>query len=159
MTLSDLIRPEGVMLDVEVADKAALLEMLSDRAAQLWPLDRDKVLAKLIRREKLGSTGVGNGIALPHGPCAGLEAPALLFARLKPPIDFQSVDDRPVDLVLMLLLPKDNPAQHLSVLSMAARVLRQEDVAKALRHCDAEAVPGLIQRGAVAADEELRDGP
>ncbi|WP_128253397.1 PTS sugar transporter subunit IIA [Falsirhodobacter deserti] len=158
MTLSDLIRPEGLLLDIEVADKPALLDLLAEHAARLWGVDKGKALSKLTKREALGSTGVGGGIALPHAPCANLDAPALIFARLKTPIRFQAVDERKVDLVLMLLLPQDNPAQHLSVLSMAARVLRQEDVVKALRTCDADAIPSLLQRAAVAADQERRDG-
>lgn len=158
MTLSDLIRPEGLLLDIKVDDKSALLKVLANRAADIWDLDAEKVLAKLTKREELGSTGVGHGIALPHCPCPALGAPAVLFARLDPPIHFQSVDDRKVDLVLMLLLPKDNTAQHLPVLSMAARVLRQADVVKALRTAKAEEIPALFQRAAMTADEEKRTG-
>ncbi|MDB6452266.1 PTS sugar transporter subunit IIA [Falsirhodobacter sp. 20TX0035] len=156
MTLSELIRPEGLLLDIEVSDKAALLDLLADRAAQVFGLDRDLVLSKLSKREELGSTGIGHGIALPHCPCTRIDAPALLFARLKPAIEFQAVDERPVDLVLMLLLPKGSAAQHLPVLSMAARVLRQPDVAKALRHATAEEIPAIFHRAAATVDEEKR---
>lgn len=158
MTLSDLIRPEGLLLDIKAGDKSALLGVLANRAAEIWGLDADTVLAKLTKREELGSTGIGHGIALPHCPCPALGAPAVLFARLDPPIDFQSVDDRKVDLVLMVLLPKDNAAQHLPVLSLAARILRQAEVVKALRTADADAIPALFARAAVAADEEKRTG-
>jgi len=158
MTLSDLIRPEGLLLDIKVDDKSALLKVLATRAAEIWGLDPDKVLTKLTKREELGSTGIGHGIALPHCPCPALGAPAVLFARLDPAIDFHAVDDRKVDLVLMLLLPKDSAAQHLPVLSMGARVLRQPDVVKALRMATAEEIPGLFQRAAMAADEEKRTG-
>ena len=156
MTLSELIRPDGLLLDIEVADKAALLDLLAHRAADVFGLNHDTVLSKLSKREELGSTGIGHGIALPHCPCAGIEAPALLFARLKPAIEFQAVDERVVDLVLMLLLPKDSAAQHLPVLSMAARVLRQADVAKALRQAGPEEIPAIFHRAAAAVDEEKR---
>lgn len=154
MKLSDLIRPDGLLLDVSPGSKDALLQMLAAKAAELWGIDEAKIAKKLHEREDLGSTGIGGGIALPHCPCADLAAPALILARLKPAINFHAVDERPVDLVLMMLLPKDSASQHINVLSVAARALRDPRFAKAVRAASAEDMPAVLQNAVI---EEKRE--
>lgn len=153
MKLSDLIRPDGLLLDIAPGSKDDLLQMLAARASEIWGVDEAKIVKKLREREDLGSTGIGGGIALPHAPCADLTGPALILARLKPAINFQAVDERPVDLVLMMLLPKDNASQHINVLSVAARALRDEKFAKAIRAASAEEIPAILRDAAKAACE------
>ncbi|WP_136685086.1 PTS sugar transporter subunit IIA [Falsirhodobacter xinxiangensis] len=153
MKLSDLIRPEGLLLDVAAKDKDKVLRLLAAKSAELWGLEEERVFDKLNAREDLGSTGVGGGIALPHSPIPGLEEPALLLARLKTPVDFHAVDDHKVDLVLMLLLPENNASQHLNILSSAARALRSEGFARELRNADAGRVHALLLEAATEACE------
>lgn len=153
MKLTDLIRPDGLLLDVTPKDKTKVLRLLAQKSAELWGVEEELVFDKLSAREDLGSTGVGNGVALPHSPIPGLEQPALLLARLKTPVDFQAVDDRKVDLVLMLLLPENNASQHLNILSTAARALRSEGFARDLRSAPAEKVHALLLEAASGACE------
>lgn len=157
MGLSDLLRPEGLLLDIAADSKADLLAQLSARVADIWGVDAEHVLKKLNKREELGSTGIGGGIALPHCTCDGVEAPMVVFARVTPPVDFKAVDGDKVDLVMALLLPKDNASQHLSALSQAARILRQQAVVKSLRRASApEEVMAIFRAAHSAAEEERR---
>jgi nitrogen PTS system EIIA component len=105
MNMSDIIGPQQVLAKVRASDKAQLLHELARRAAQALGLDIRAILDPLLAREQLGSTGVGSGIALPHAKVTGLDRLYGLFARLERPIDFASVDERPVDLVFLLLTP------------------------------------------------------
>ncbi|WP_045391578.1 PTS sugar transporter subunit IIA [Falsirhodobacter sp. alg1] len=157
MQRADFIQPDGLILDFAADSKDALLRHLADRVAEARGVDAEQLFKKLAKREKLGSTGIGGGVALPHCPCPGVQTPAIVFARLKPAIDFQAVDGKKVDLVLMIILPTENPAQHLPVLSMAARVFRQEDAVKALRKTnDVDEISSIFSRALTAAVEEKR---
>lgn len=153
MKLSELIRPEGLLLDVAPKDKTKVLRLLASKAAELWPVEEEVVFERLSAREELGSTGIGGGIALPHSPVPGLTQPALLLARLKPAVDFQAVDEKKVDLVLMLILPESGASQHLNILSMAARILRAEGMARELRTAPAAKVHALLLEAATEACE------
>lgn len=104
-----------------------------------------EVFDTILQRERLGSTGVGNGIAIPHGKLAGVKRIAGVFARLETPVDFRSLDDQPVDLVFLLLAPEGAGADHLKALSRIARVLRDADtVAKIRGTRDAAAIHALL---------------
>ena len=105
MKISDFLSPADVMLDVRASDKSRLLRQLSTQAAAEVGLDADEVSTQIAKREELGSTGVGNGVALPHARLKGLKAPFGLLARLRRGIDFEAIDDQPVDIVFLLLLP------------------------------------------------------
>jgi PTS system nitrogen regulatory IIA component len=124
MKISDFLSPANVMLDVKPANKGELLRLLSTRAAAGAGLDADEVVTLILKREELGSTGVGNGVALPHARLAGLKAPFSLFARLRRAIDFEAIDDQPVDIVFLLLLPESANGEQLNALACAARALR-----------------------------------
>ena len=136
--------PEAVGT-IRVETKGAILDQLAGRFAAVYALDRDEVLRGILQREKLGSTGVGNGIAIPHGKLAGVKGITGVFARLETPVDFEALDDQPVDLVFLLLAPEGAGADHLKALSRIARVLRDGDtVAKIRGTRDAQAIHALL---------------
>ncbi len=135
--------PDRVFDRLRVADKAALLTELGRRAAAALGLPEAAVTASLAAREALGSTGVGNGIAVPHARVEGLPALAGFFARLARPIDYAAIDGRQVDLVFLLLSPADGA--HLAALAAMSRRLRDKAVAAAIRAApDAEALRALL---------------
>jgi PTS system nitrogen regulatory IIA component len=145
MALGDLIAAENVVVGLRVADKAQLLQELAGRAARTLALDRREIFDVLQARENLGSTGLGKGFALPHARLAGLGAPFVLFARLARPIDFAAIDERRVDLVVLLLSPPDNGNQHLATLAALSRPLRDVGFLQQLRQApDAPALHALL---------------
>jgi PTS system nitrogen regulatory IIA component len=133
MELSDLLGPADILSGLRVASKRALLQELSERAEKKTGLPARLVFDTLLQRERLGSTGVGGGIAIPHGKLAGLKKICGLFARLDKPIDFESLDDQPVDIVFLLLAPEGAGADHLKALARIARVMREPDMVRKLR--------------------------
>jgi PTS system nitrogen regulatory IIA component len=133
MKLSDLIAPRDVLVDLRVPSKARALAELSRHAAKVLGIAPDLLLGALTRREELGSTGLGDGIAIPHARLDQVEQPFGVLARLKSAIAFESVDDQPVDLVFLLLLPTGVSGDHLNALACVARRLRDVRVASALR--------------------------
>src|SRR4051794_21668431 len=122
---------------MQAGDKQLLLRELSERAARQLGIDGAMILKALRSREMLGSTGVGQGIALPHARIAGLEQFFGLFARLERPINFDAIDDGPVDLVFLLLMPEQAGNEHLAALAAVSRRLRQREVAAQLRSAKA----------------------
>jgi nitrogen PTS system EIIA component len=152
MPLSDLVAPQAVIPGLKVNSKKQVLQELSSRAAELTGRAERDILDILQQREKLGSTGVGNGIAIPHGKLAKLDRLFGLFARLDRPIDFESLDGQPVDLVFLLLAPEAAGADHLKALARIARLLRDPDTAKKLRESrDAEAIYAVLAMPAIAS--------
>lgn len=133
MELADILAERGVLYCTSAKTKSQLFEELSARAAELTGQSAQTILDAVTGREELGSTGLGNGIAIPHGKIAGLKAVTALFARLEQPIEFDAVDDQPVDLVVMLLAPAGAGADHLKALSRFARILRTEHLVDELR--------------------------
>ena len=133
MRVADLIKPESVIADLRVADKARALRELARRAAHFVNVSEAAVHDALTAREGLGSTGVGAGVAIPHARIVGLTGLYGLFARLARPIDFQAIDDRPVDLVFLLLVPESAGSEHLAALACVSRALRNPATAKRLR--------------------------
>jgi nitrogen PTS system EIIA component len=133
MELADILSQESVIPCAKVASKRQLLQHLADKAAAHLGIDAHMIFETLINREQLGSTGLGNGIAIPHGKIKGLPGVVAVFARLDQPIDYDAVDDQPVDLVMMLLAPEGSGADHLKALSRVARLLRTDGVVDRLR--------------------------
>jgi len=151
MPLSDLVAPQAVIPVLKVNSKKQVLQELAARAAELSGRSEREILDILQQREKLGSTGVGNGIAIPHGKLPKLDRLFGLFARLDRPIDFESLDGQPVDLVFLLLAPEAAGADHLKALARIARLLRDPDTAKKLRESrDAEAIYAVLAMPAAA---------
>ena len=133
MEIEDLLSAENVLGDFRASSKKQTLQALSRKLADNMGLDGRLIFEKLLEREKLGSTGVGKGVAIPHARIEGLDGIKGLFARLASPIDFDSVDDQPVDIVFMMLAPIDAGADHLKALARVSRLLRDEGTLKKLR--------------------------
>jgi nitrogen PTS system EIIA component len=133
MTIDDILAPADALVGLRASNKTALLDDLARRAAGTLGIDVAAILPALLRREDLGSTGIGDGIALPHARLDAVRRPHGILARLRDPIDFDAVDDRPVDLVFLLLLPADAEGENLNALACVARRLRDPEAAAALR--------------------------
>lgn len=131
--ITDVIGPESILLDLKSVSKRQVLQDLAARASALTGIDGARLLEALMERERLGSTGVGEGIAIPHAKIEGLGRVVGLFARLERPIDFEAIDDRPVDLVFLLLAPEGTGADHLKALARIARCLRNAGLCSRLR--------------------------
>ena len=133
MDLSDLLKKEAVIAGLKAKSKKQAIQELAARAAELTGLSEREIFDTLLQRERLGSTGVGHGIAIPHGKLIRLDRLVGLFAKLDKPVDFDSLDDEPVDLVFLLLAPESAGADHLKALARIARQLRDSAVTKGLR--------------------------
>src|ERR1700751_2376006 len=145
MPLTDLVAPKAVLPALRVNNKKQVIQELAARAAELTGQDERAVLEILLQREKLGSTGVGNGVAIPHGKLPKLGNVFGLFARLERPVDFDALDGQPVDLIFLLLAPEGAGADHLKALARVARLLRDPEMARKLRDCrDAEAIYAVL---------------
>lgn len=145
MDLDDLLCPEAVLSALRANSKKQVLMEMSAKAAEIVGRTDREILDTLTQREKLGSTGVGHGVAIPHGKLIGLDRLTGVFARLDKPIDFDSLDNEPVDILFLLLAPENAGADHLKALARIARVLRDTDTASALRDADgAEAIYALL---------------
>ena len=138
------MKPEAVAV-IDAADKQSILEQLSEAFARSWGLDSGEVLEHLEERERLGSTGFGRGVAIPHARFPGLSRPVAALLKLRHPADFASADGLPVDLVIGLLSPENSGATHLHALAAISRLMRDERVHDALSDApDAEALYGLL---------------
>src|SRR4051795_5924306 len=133
MPLTDLVAPNAVLAALKVSSKKQLLHELAAKAAELCGESERAILEVLQQREKLGSTGVGNGIAIPHGKLPKLTRLFGVFARLERPIDFKALDGQPVDLLFLLLAPEAAGADHLKALARVARLLREPGTVDRLR--------------------------
>jgi PTS system nitrogen regulatory IIA component len=133
MELADILAERAVLFVAQPLRKDDVIDLLADTAASLTGIDPELARTALMEREQLGSTGLGNGIAIPHGKIPGLAGVTAVFLRLAEPVDFDAVDDQPVDLVMMLLAPTGAGADHLKALSRVARLLRTDSMAAALR--------------------------
>jgi PTS system nitrogen regulatory IIA component len=145
MLLTDLVAPNAIIPALKVNGKKQAIQELAARAAELTGQSERAVFDILMQREKLGSTGVGNGIAIPHGKLPKLTKLFGLFARLDRAVDFEALDGQPVDLVFLLLAPETAGADHLKALARVARLLRDPEVAHKLRESrDAEALYAVL---------------
>jgi len=133
MDLGDLIRPESVIGALKAKSKKQVLQELSGHAAALTGLPEREIFDTLLQRERLGSTAVGEGVAIPHGKLASLNQMTGLFARLSEPIEFEAMDDQPVDLIFLLLAPEGAGADHLKALARISRLLREDKAIDKLR--------------------------
>src|SRR5215813_12065509 len=133
MEITDLLTPESVIAALKAQGKKQLLQELAGRAAPLTGLPERRIFETLTERERLGTTGVGQGIAIPHGRLAGLTKITGLFARLETAIDYDAVDNQPVDLVFLLLAPEQAGADHLKALARVSRLLREPTTIEKLR--------------------------
>jgi len=133
MKISDLLMPTDVMIDVRVSNKRVLLEEFAARAAASLGLPADRVAPCLLKREELGSTGIGRGVAIPHARLPDVQRPYGLLAKLNQPVEFDAIDGQAVDLVFVLLLPAAAEHEVLAALALVARTLRSPDTLARLR--------------------------
>lgn len=145
MALSDLIPGNGVTIELGASSRKQVLQSISELAAEATGLNPRVIFDAVLQRERLGSTGVGQGIAIPHARLAGIKRVQGFFARLRTPVDFESIDGRPADLVFLLLAPEDSGAEHLKALARVSRLFRREDIRQRLRAApDVDAILAIL---------------
>jgi len=136
MELDKLLDPSRVFPMLPASSKKQALQELAKRAAAATGKPQRLIFDALLERERLGTTGVGDGVAIPHGTVPGLDGLIGLFARLAKPVDFDAPDDQPVDMVFLLLVPETSGADHLKALARISRVLRDKAACQKLRDCN-----------------------
>jgi nitrogen PTS system EIIA component len=136
MKISDLLSPTDVMIDVRASNKRALLQDLAARAASSLSLSAEQVAPYLLKREELGSTGIGGGVAIPHARVPDIKRPYGLLAKLKQPVEFDAIDGQVVDIVFLLLLPAAAENGQLGALALVARALRPSEAQVRIRRAN-----------------------
>lgn len=145
MEIEDLLNQSGVITKLRATSKKQVLQELAKRAAEATGLPERQIFEVLLERERLGTTGVGNGIAIPHGKLPGLKQLFGMFARLESPVEFDAIDEQPVDLIFLLLAPEAAGADHLKALARVSRLLRDRSVCEKLRGANqADAIYALL---------------
>lgn len=145
MQIVELLSPQGVFAALKVQGKKQLLQELASRASSIVRVPERRIYETLNERERLGTTGVGQGIAIPHGRLVEIEKISGIFARLETPIEYAAVDNQPVDLVFMLLAPESAGADHLKALARVSRLLRNQSACEKLRAAEtAEALYAIL---------------
>ena len=140
MLISDLLSPERIRCDVQSSSKKRLLELISEELARnSEDLSKREIFESLCARERLGSTGLGSGVAIPHGRIKGSSTVQATFIRLKKPVPFDSVDTEPVDLLFCLAVPEDCGEDHLKLLAQVAELFSDSDVLQGLREAETPA--------------------
>lgn len=151
MKIADMLSPEGILPALRVTSKKQALQELARRAARLIGQPERVIFDVLMERERLGSTGVGNGVAIPHGKLPRLNRLHALFARLANPVDFDAIDEQPVDLICVLLAPEQAGADHLKALAQVSRLLRDRATCEKLRGSEgSDALYALLTEAATS---------
>jgi len=157
MNIEDILEPGSVIANLRATSKKQVLQELSKAAGDALGVDARRVFDILVERERLGSTGVGAGLAIPHGKLPGLERLQGVFARLEKPVDFDSIDDEPVDLAFLLLAPEGAGADHLKALARVSRIMRDREFCDKLRGSDnPDAIYALLIESGFVASENFR---
>ncbi|HAQ35834.1 MAG: transcriptional regulator [Maricaulis sp.] len=152
MALSDLLPPDGVVTNLSASSRKQVIQSLAELAVRFCDAYTRDIVDAVLERERLGSTGVGDGVAIPHARVEGVDRVFGVFARLKTPVDFDAIDGRPTDLIVMLLAPEDSSAEHLKALARISRLFRREDMRERLRGAaDSDALNAILG-GEVASD-------
>jgi nitrogen PTS system EIIA component len=148
MSVLEFLDPNSVVPSLRARAKKQVLQELSAQAVRQLPaLDEREVFETLLQRERLGSTGIGDGVAIPHGKLQGLDRLFGLVARLERPVDFEALDGQPVDIAFLLLAPEGAGADHLKALAQVARILREPGILERIRAArDASALYALLTR-------------
>ena len=133
MTISALLSPQKIFIDTEVTSKKKLLELIANIVADRTQLGQSVIYSNLLNRERLGSTGLGDGFAVPHARVPDLDKTVGCFFRLKEPVNFESPDNLPVDLVFTIVIPQEATEEHLLILSALARIFSRAEVCEAIR--------------------------
>ncbi len=157
MQLSALFSPDRILLGLRAGNKDALISELARRVARRAGFEAQTIGTALSNRELLGSTGIGRGVALPHARIAGLKHFVALFARLETPIAYEAIDEAPVDLVFLLLIPGESGNEHLAALAAISRLMRDEEIASRLREAkSAPEVSAVLKQSEEGAEEPPR---
>lgn len=152
MPLTDIVAQNAIIPALKVNNKKQVIQELAVRAAELTGQNEKQILEVLLQREKLGSTAVGNGVAIPHGKLPKLPRLFGLFARLERPVNFEALDGQPVDLIFLLLAPEGAGADHLKALARVARLLRDPETTRKLRDLDnAESIYAILAMPSASA--------
>ncbi|MGO4353686.1 PTS sugar transporter subunit IIA [Rhizobium sp. RAF36] len=133
MNLADIILPEHTFIGVSVSTKWRALQNMAEKAGKAFGVEEQAIIRALETRENLGSTGIGNGIAVPHASIPGMTSPRGLLVRFAQPLDFEAIDDVPTDIAFMLLFGENNRGEYLNVLAAIARRLQSEGVLASMR--------------------------
>jgi len=154
MRLTDVLKEDFILTDLKSRKKTELLEeMISNISEKVGGLDRKKVLETVIERERLGTTGIGNGIAIPHGKVKGVDGIRVFFGRSKKGIDFDSMDKMPVYLFFMILAPENSAAAHLKILASISHLFRNQDLRASLMKAESRSE---IYEIIAEADKKIR---
>lgn len=152
MTLNDILAPAAVVSPLKAHGKKQALQEIAQHAAALTGLEERDIFEALLQRERLGSTGIGDGIAIPHGRLPGIDRLVGLFARAEKPVDFDALDGQPVDIIFVLIAPEGAGADHLKALARVARVLRNQSVLDQIRQArDPSAIYAILSESAAKA--------
>lgn len=145
MDVTDLVQPKAIIPSLKASSKKQVLQELARKASEITGIDQREIFDVLLERERLGTTGVGHGIAIPHGKLPHLDRIYGVFARMDQPIAFDAIDDEPVDLIFLLLAPEAAGADHLKALARVSRLLRDQSVCTKVRGCEsADAIYALF---------------
>ncbi|HUV22204.1 MAG TPA: PTS sugar transporter subunit IIA [Gammaproteobacteria bacterium] len=148
MTISTLLSPQKIFIDTEVTSKKKLLELIANIVADRSQLGQSVIYNNLLNRERLGSTGLGRGFAVPHARVPDLDKTIGCFFRLKEPVNFESPDNLPVDLVFTIIIPQEATEEHLLILSALAKIFSRDDVCRAIREATSKEEIETIIRSA-----------
>ena len=135
MNINDMLSDKSLMVNFEASSKINVFNELAKLAEKDIKIDPQALVEALTRREKLGSTAVGNGIAIPHANCPDIDKPKVFVALLSNSLDFNANDDQPVDIIFLLLAPNNNGSEHLQALALVSRILRNKELTTKLRGC------------------------
>lgn len=145
MEISELLTINHIIANPSISSKKQALEELASKSADVTGIKEREIFDVLLQREKLGTTGIGNGIAIPHGRIRDLDKIYGMFFKLKQPIDFDAIDEQPVDLIFLLLAPESHGADHLRTLSKVTRALRDPQLCQKIRGCQSsDAILALL---------------
>lgn len=136
MSITSLLAEDHIFTDAVISSKKRLLEFIAEKAADELAIPQNTIFNKLLERERLGSTGLGQGFAVPHARLDELEEPHACFIKLDKAISYDSADQLPVDLIFVLFVPRDSTEEHLKILASLARIFSQRIVSEKIRNCD-----------------------
>jgi PTS system nitrogen regulatory IIA component len=136
MDLTDLIAPDSIICPLRANSKKQVLQELANTAAELTGLDARDIFETILQRERLGSTGIGHGVAIPHGKLEGINRIFGIIARLSSPVDFEAVDEEPVSIVFLLLAPENAGADHLKALALVSRLVKDKSMLDKISYAD-----------------------
>ena len=134
MTISALLSPDRIFIDADISSKKRLLEFIANTVATQFSLPQSALFNNLLDRERLGSTGLGKGFAIPHARLANLDTTIACFIRLNQPVNFEAPDNQPVDLVFAIIIPENATDEHLKILSSLAKIFSQSEICEAIRN-------------------------